>query len=149
MGLDRERMLGWYPNLSDESFTVTSPATITYNCVAWAYGIDTVRMWPDQEDYWWPEDVLNQDSLEGFTALFSSIGYELCDDATLEAGYEKVAIYADSGEPTHVARQLPSGRWTSKVGDLVDIEHLWPGDLEGKRQGWVALVMRRTLRPEA
>jgi hypothetical protein len=27
------------------------------------------------------------------------------------------------GEPTHAAKQLPDGRWKSKLGDFEDIEH--------------------------
>lgn len=51
-------------------------------------------------------------------------GYVPCVDSTLEDGYEKVAIFAlPSGMPTHMARQLSSGSWTSKLGRLEDIEH--------------------------
>jgi hypothetical protein len=46
-----------------------------------------------------------------------------CGDADLEDGYEKVALYALRGIPTHAARQLPSGAWTSKLGALEDVQH--------------------------
>jgi len=46
--------------------------------------------------------------------------------------------------PLHVARQLPSGRWSSKLGALQDIEHDLH-DLEGTEYGSVVLVMKRTL----
>ena len=38
---------------------------------------------------------------------------------------EKVAIFvsARTGAPTHAARQLPSGQWTSKLGAGIDIVH--------------------------
>jgi hypothetical protein len=36
---------------------------------------------------------------------------------------EKVALHAKHGCPTHIARQLPNGRWTSKLGRWEDIEH--------------------------
>ncbi len=29
----------------------------------------------------------------------------------------------EAGTPQHFARQLPNGKWTSKLGDLNDIEH--------------------------
>jgi hypothetical protein len=38
-------------------------------------------------------------------------------------GREKVALYAVDAVPTHAARQLPNGWWTSKLGPNVDIEH--------------------------
>ena len=47
---------------------------------------------------------------------------------TLKAGYLKIAIFEKDGYPTHACRQLPSQKWTSKMGwDGVDIEH---NDLE-------------------
>ena len=50
-------------------------------------------------------------------------GFESCDDDALEDGIEKVALFADGGLFTHTARQLRSGRWTSKLGADCDIEH--------------------------
>lgn len=42
----------------------------------------------------------------------------------LKLALKKVAIYADQrGIPTHMARQLENGMWTSKCGELEDIEH--------------------------
>ena len=49
------------------------------------------------------------------------------EDGPLQDGYEKIAIYALDGEPTHAARQLDTGRWTSKLGKHEDIEHDTPG----------------------
>jgi hypothetical protein len=41
-----------------------------------------------------------------------------------EAGFIKIAHFVDARMiPTHVARLLPIGIWTSKCGDLEDIEH--------------------------
>jgi hypothetical protein len=68
-----------------------------------------------------------------FRAAFAAFGYVDCTDTSSEEGFEKIAIYAiSSGIPKHASRQLPSGRWTSKVGHLEDIEHDL-GDLEGTR----------------
>jgi hypothetical protein len=63
--------------------------------------------------------------------------YQVCSDGGLEPGVEKVAIYVDDfGIPQHVARQLPDGTWTSKLGKGEDIGHVSPeslaGDLYGK-----------------
>ncbi|MEH2465522.1 DUF7689 domain-containing protein [Nostoc sp.] len=52
------------------------------------------------------------------------LGYEVCQSDVLEEGFQKIAIYTDSNKvPTHIARQLPTGKWTSKLGSLEDIEH--------------------------
>jgi hypothetical protein len=67
----------------------------------------------------------------------------VCEGDELEAGFEKIALFANNqGIPLHAARQLPSGRWTSKLGELEDIEHTLR-DLEGEEYGSVALVMKR------
>ena len=60
-----------------------------------------------------------------------------------EAGYVKVALYAKDGKWTHAARQLESGRWTSKLGIYEDIEHAAPQDLCGDLYGQIHNVMRR------
>jgi len=40
-------------------------------------------------------------------------------------GMKRLAVYADETDtPTHMARQLPSGHWTSKLGELEDIQHV-------------------------
>jgi len=59
-----------------------------------------------------------------------------------EPGMEKIAIFAQGGKPTHMARQLENGRWTSKMGQSEDIEHALR-DLEGVLYGEVALFMGR------
>jgi hypothetical protein len=63
----------------------------------------------------------------------------------LELEYQKIAIYIDvSGTPTHAARQLPNGKWTSKLGWLEDIEHELDG-LTGDRYGCVAQILKRPI----
>lgn len=56
-------------------------------------------------------------TLDAFIQAFQSIGYEVCASDNLEAGFQKLAIYADyTGKLTHAARQLLNGKWTSKLG---------------------------------
>jgi hypothetical protein len=71
--------------------------------------------------------------------------YQLCESRNPEADFEKVAIYVDEDEiPTHMARQLSSGDWTSKCGDLEDIIHTLEG-LEGSAYGKVSCIMKRPI----
>ncbi|MEE8428781.1 MAG: hypothetical protein V3S33_04700, partial [Gammaproteobacteria bacterium] len=51
------------------------------------------------------------------------LGYEPCQDSNPEPSYEKVVIYALRGVVKHMARLLHNNKWTSKMGDNVDIEH--------------------------
>jgi hypothetical protein len=63
---------------------------------------------------------------------------------SLEVGIEKVALFENaSGKPTHAARQLRSGAWTSKLGKNIDIEHLDADDVEGPLYGSLAVVLVR------
>ena len=127
------------------SFVITSPEATSYNCIAWAAG-DTTRWWDVTSDGYWPEGTPRRSTLGALVAAFQSQGYEVCDDSSLEEGYHKVALYADtSGDWTHAARQLANGEWTSKLGVREDIEHEAPSSLEGALYGRVALVMKRPI----
>jgi hypothetical protein len=78
----------------------------------------------------------------GFVRAFRQLGYEVCQSPSYEPGLEKVAIYCKGSAPKHMARQLPSGLWTSKCGDLEDITHTLEA-LEGSDYGNAVLFMRR------
>ena len=94
---------------------------------------------------YWPEGVPREKTLEAFVAAYATRGYTVCADGSLEPGFEKIAIYTKpAGTPAHAARQLPSGSWTSKLGDEQDIEHELEG-VECIRYGSVKQFMRRPL----
>jgi len=97
--------------------------------------------------YYWPPGVQREQTLEAFFAAFQTKGYERCDDSSLEIGFEKLAIYATpDGTPTHAARQLPNGKWTSKLGDLEDIEHDALESISGPEYGSAVAYMVRKSR---
>lgn len=135
-----------FPGLATSYFRITSDATSNYNCIAWA--AEDVSQWWGTElfapgKYRWPEAVERRDSIAGWAAAFEALGYASCESTSPEPGFDKLALYAlPSGDPTHVARQLPSGRWTSKLGKLEDIEHDLDG-LEGTSYGRVVRVLKR------
>ena len=141
-----------FPQLSQEVYRVTSPPTDTYNCMAWAAG-DATRSWWPAANYYWPEYAPLEETLASFQAVFEGMGYFQCESDALETGYEKIALYVDDdGVPTHAARQLQSGAWTSKLGDWEDIEHdslfaLESAPFMNSLYGAVALVLRRPTRP--
>jgi hypothetical protein len=116
------RLESLFSNLKQTQYKITSEESRWYNCIAFAAG-ETHRWWWPIGAYW-PEQAPRHETIESFILAFHALGYAPCDDGALEVGYEKVVIYADeSGVPTHMARQLPSGMWTSKCGSLEDIEH--------------------------
>ena len=132
-----------WPKLEKDAPSIDSEATEEYNCVAWAAS-ETDRWWWPANDYFWPDNVTRDETLHAFAQLFSNRGYEPCDDADSEVGYEKVALFADADGVTHASRQLPDGRWTSKLGSHVDISHEL-NLLEGDEYGHVVAIMRRHL----
>jgi hypothetical protein len=55
--------------------------------------------------------------------VFAGLGYEQCDDSSVEAGCQKVALYETQDVWTHAATQMPNGAWRSKMGEGPVIEH--------------------------
>lgn len=147
MSTEQEFVESCFPKLKGgNGYTITSEATPIYNCLAWAAG--------DNEWWWdidrrlagvrWPLGVPREYTLATWRQIFQESGFEGCETGTQEAGFEKVAAYVgDDEEPTHAARQLQSGKWTSKLGQSHDIEHDTLDSLEGDEYGKVAFIMKR------
>jgi len=132
-----------FPGLRDTGYQITSAADAQYNCIAWAAG-DSGRWWEPSPRGHWPPGAERQPTLDAFAQAFAALGYGPCETDTLEDGVEKVALFASRGEVMHAARQLPDGRWTSKLGMDVDIEHSLRA-LEGGVYGNVVLVLSRPI----
>jgi hypothetical protein len=146
MTLDLEAL---FPRLRGSGYQVTSPADGAYNCVAWAAGDTRAWWWPDADGMaYWPAGAPREETVAAIREAFATLGFVECAEGMVEAGWEQVAVFADPwGFPTHLTRQLPNGRWTSKLGELVDIEHALD-DLSGQEYGAVVLRMKRP-RPTA
>ena len=134
-----------FPNLNPANHSITSPETPEYNCIAWAAG-DTEAWWEPHPDYYWPMQAPREYTLEAYKKAYETVNFVECTNSRYEDGYEKVAIYINSyGKPTHAARQLISGHWTSKLGQNVDIEHETLQVLEGPMYGKIAVIMKRLI----
>jgi len=133
-----------FPNLNLHSYKITSNADPRYNCIAWAYGNNNKWFWPMKRCYW-PANITREETIEAFIELFTSIRYQCCNDHLFEPGYEKVAIYALNDIPTHAARQQHNGRWTSKLGNDIDIEHDTLDCLDGPIYGNTVIIMKREI----
>lgn len=140
-----ELELKW-PNLSGTDYRVTSPKSQEYNCFAYAAG-ETDRWWQATpgDFFYWPDGVPQEETLAAYIQAYQTLGYKVCDRDDLEPGFEKIALYVDSENmPTHAARQLPNGKWTSKLGWLEDIEHELHA-LMGDRYGIVGQILKRPI----
>lgn len=135
-----------FPNLRKSGFHRTSEPAY-YNCVAHVVGDFKRKWWPGEyAPYWsidfWPENVPKEETLTAFVLALATVGYEPCNDGVLEAGIEKVAVYALNGMVRHMALQHQQGSWRSKLGSDEDIEHSLDG-LEGPAYGNVIAFLKR------
>jgi hypothetical protein len=134
-----------FPDLKRLGYRSTSPPDPIYNCIAWAAGLTNAWWWPDPDGFdYWPPGVERAETLNAIIQALATVGFTPCPDATLETGWEKVAIYTTVQGPTHAARQLASGSWTSKLGPDDDIEHTLEG-LASSTYGSVVQFLRRPL----
>jgi hypothetical protein len=134
-----------FPGLAKTGYRKTSEADGTYNCIAWAAGRTDSFWWPHADAYW-PPGVPLVLTVDAFVQAYEAVGYRTCADSILERGFEKVAIYANAKlVPTHAARQVPNGEWTSKLGLHIDIRHADPNALIGRDYGAPVRFMRRRL----
>jgi|ERR1051326_100182 hypothetical protein len=137
----------FFPNLSPDNHRLTSNSTNDYNCIAWAVGVSD-KWWDPYPDasYFWPDGIPMDSSLETVCKVFETEGYVITDVEAVETGFEKIAVYGDKDGFTHAARQLPNGKWTSKLGDWEDIEHDTLAALEGDFYGQAVKLMKRAKR---
>lgn len=137
-----------FPGLEKCEWSITSEADASeaddgYNCVAWAVH-DTQQFWDPGligvRGYYWLPGVPRGDSLNSWIRAFEMNSYKVCENGQPEPGVEKIAIYVDDNNiPQHVARQLPDGNWTSKLGKGEDIQHNSLDSLGGDLYGKVAI----------
>lgn len=133
-----------FPKLESEGFEIVGEPTTEYNCIAYAAGDTTEWWWPNGTGYWPPWATLDN-RMESLKEAFVGIGYELCDDAYAEAGYQKVALYEIEGRFQHAALQMFNGTWRSKMGEGPVIEHSNPESLSGEVYGHATVFMRRAV----
>lgn len=154
---------GYDPTSAQTKYPPTPGA---YNCIAWAVEdprngnlLDSRFWWPEGHYTYWPTWINpKENTVECFVRTFRWFGYEVCSNSKVESGYDKLVLYAIHAatrapcapprnwrnmrewEPTHMARQLPDGTWTSKLGGAEDITHFTLDAVEsyGPPHGWSA-----------
>lgn len=139
------------PYLTADSCQITSNASRGYNCIAWAAKDEFHNWWPDPMGVgYWPAGVPRTVTVDAFMQAYMTLGYKLCFDGSLEAGLEKIAIFATGPQgseiPTHAALQLESGEWTSKLGPFEDVRHKTVDAVNGPVYGKPICYMSRQRR---
>jgi hypothetical protein len=123
-------------------YTKSSDPSGIYNCVAFAASDDT-EWWSHFPGYKWP--ARRSPLIDALVEVFLSLGFQKfgATETMSEPGYDKVALYELNGFWKHAARQLPNGKWTSKLGPDEDIEHDTPECLGGNFYGTIHCIMRK------
>lgn len=132
------------PRLLSTGYTIKSPVDSGYNCVAFAVG-DLHNFWYDAQvnGYYWPPGCGSADTIEGWISVFRIHNYAECSGDQFEEEFERIAIFGHGNQPEHVARQIASGAWVSKMGTGCDIEHPNLSSLESEMMGEVIRIMKR------
>lgn len=140
-------MIGYrlaFPKLTDDNHVPTSPFDQTYNCIG--HAADSQLWWEPLPvlggNIYWPPDAPREMTVEAYSAAYATLGYVECRDGLYQRGYQKIALFAKGGVPTHAARQLDASFWTSKLGQGEDISHRLD-DVSGNIYGEVVKFMRR------
>ena len=134
-----------FPSLDANNHRLTSPITSDYNCIAWAAEEDDRWWWPGPVSVsYWPQGIARVPTCDAFVDAFKTIGYDVCVTPELEEGFAKVALYVDANNnPTHMARQLADGTWTSKLGQAYDINHHTLEAISGPTYGAPSVFLRK------
>jgi hypothetical protein len=65
-----------FPGLASGGYTITSPRSKGYNCIAWAAGDTGKWWWPVPEaELFWPSGVARAETVLAFRDAFASFGY--------------------------------------------------------------------------
>jgi len=132
-----------FPALSESVYLKSSEQDPAYNCFAFAVH-DTGQYWQKiaVHGYYWPLE--RDDRVEDWVEALRLNSFKVTGNGDLESGFEKVCIYVNAdGSPEHVARQIESGEWVSKIGKREDIQHATLSALEGKEYGHALIFMKR------
>lgn len=134
-----------FPNSANDPFIKTSEVTPIYNCIAWAANDNSRWYEPDPMGiYYWPSDVPREYTIKAYVQLYELLGYKKCSNGEFESNFEKVAVFAKKNIPTHAAKQLSNGSWSSKLGKHIDVTHSLFA-MENGQYGNVVQFLRRSL----
>ena len=150
-GDNRKELIKSFPNLAtDPNFTINSPQTIGYNCIAWAMGfngrwvqsVNTAGLTIDLKYVWWPPEVPQSQKPDALIEAFKKLGFELYNSWEYDNRYDIAVLYANNGEWTHASRLIGTNLEHSKFGESWDAIHS-SGVFHGSMYGDAYAIMRR------
>lgn len=147
--LTPDEMSTLWPDLKEgKNFHFSSLKKKGFKCIWYALMLDVGDI-----DMLWFRDKYGLDksrldhSAKGYGDCFQKYyGFEYCNSAEYEEGWIKVVLYEDrNNDFKHVARVLPNGNLTSKMGNYEDIEHYTMDALSGDEYGYATLFMKKQI----
>jgi hypothetical protein len=128
IGVAAKNVLELFPAVLPENIKFDGKKNDDFNCVAWAFGATNHFWWPyPQAGYHWPASEKIEGSPEAPVEIFDHLLKETLHgtetvDQTPEKGFVKLALFttgsveAGNLHSTHLARLMPDGNWSSKLG---------------------------------
>jgi hypothetical protein len=152
-------LYGMFPNLKHGDAQIASKVDAAQNCLGFVIGDKKRPWWPwswSPAGYgapgglvppnYWPDDLPSDETVPTIRMALERFGCKVCDSVgdPNRNEIERAVIYASAaGTAAHVAKELPNGRWASKLGDFHDIHHRTTANLEGNVYGHVVLTLCR------
>jgi hypothetical protein len=131
----------------EQNYCKTSNTDKFNNCAGFAAGDS--RWWQPPIETWhyWPPGAPRDWHIKSYVKAYEIEGFSVCDDGSVEEGYDKIALYARNDlNFQHAAKQNSDGSWSSKLGRSEDIWHenleVLAGNVKGA-YGEVRYYMKR------
>lgn len=136
---DVERIL---PTLKGRDLSL-SPEDFNVNCLAFAVG-DNTQWWepPSGHGTYWPQGFREDLSVQTVEEILKLHGFTVESDRAETPDTDAIAIYGERGEWTHFAK-FANGKWSSKLGELDDVEDIMLDDLEVPDYGKCLKILKR------
>ena len=130
--------------------SVSSETSTAYNCMPGLWEPHSPGSIAEDQGHW-PVGLPHDRAPETLRTLFQREGFVDCENGDLDPNSVKIALYQaqesdGSYRWTHVARQLKTGLWTSKLGSSYEATHRNPEDLDGRLYGAVFAYMAKPRR---
>lgn len=134
-----------FPGLGGTPWAIKSRRTKRYNCLAWA-AREKHRRWDFAKGAYWPPGVKRASGIAYLVGAFQAEGFSVCNENDCQAydsTADSIVVYEMNRIGTHAARLLANGMWSSKLGDLEDVQHKTPEDISGIIYGNPIVYMKR------
>lgn len=134
-----------FPGLCGTVWAIKSRQTKRYNCLAWA-AREKHRRWDFAKGAYWPAGVKKLTGIAYLVGAYLAEGFGVCNkDACdkYDPTSDSIVLYQLNRIGTHAARLLHNGMWSSKLGDLEDVQHQTAEALSGERYGNPMVYMKR------